>query len=245
MPPLPIQRKIAAVLAAYDELIENNLRRIEILEEMAQAVYREWFVEFRFPGYEDVEIVESELGPIPEGWAGRPASRRIVVRWSDRDSSDPKTRTSERGSLQRQRSMVTDGRKNVVDTDQATVRSNWRLHVPVRTSYLDNRQDVSSQSRLRRTRGSCSSEVMVMSPNPCRRVRVFVARRRLRLKSSRAVAAREWTAACAMLNRAHHRDLSLVRPIRRPCDRSRGAVDRCSISSGYLARQNANLRVDP
>lgn len=67
-PPLPVQRKIAAVLAAYDELIENNLRRIEILEEMAQAVYREWFVNFRFPGHEDVALVDSLLGPIPEGW---------------------------------------------------------------------------------------------------------------------------------------------------------------------------------
>ncbi len=63
-----MQRKIAAVLAAYDELIENNLRRIEILEEMAQAVYREWFVNFRFPGHEDVPLVDSPLGPIPDGW---------------------------------------------------------------------------------------------------------------------------------------------------------------------------------
>ncbi len=67
-PPLHVQRKIAAVLAAYDELIENNLRRIEILEEMAQAVYREWFVNFRFPGHENVALVDSPLGPIPEGW---------------------------------------------------------------------------------------------------------------------------------------------------------------------------------
>lgn len=62
------RRKIAAVLAAYDELIENNLRRIQILEAMAQAVYREWFVNFRFPGHEDVALVDSPLGPIPEGW---------------------------------------------------------------------------------------------------------------------------------------------------------------------------------
>jgi len=68
LPPLPVQRKIAAVLAAYDELIENNLRRIEILEDMAQAVYREWFVNFRYPGHEDVPLVDSPLGPIPEGW---------------------------------------------------------------------------------------------------------------------------------------------------------------------------------
>ena len=68
VPPLPAQRKIAAVLSAYDDLIENNTRRIEILEEMAGAIYREWFVEFRFPGHEQVPMVESELGLIPQGW---------------------------------------------------------------------------------------------------------------------------------------------------------------------------------
>jgi type I restriction enzyme S subunit len=68
LPPLPTQRKIAAILSAYDDLIENNTRRIAILEEMAQALYREWFVHFRFPGYEQVAMVDSELGLIPEGW---------------------------------------------------------------------------------------------------------------------------------------------------------------------------------
>lgn len=68
LPPLPTQRKIAAILSAYDDLIENNTRRIKILEEMAQALYREWFVKFRFPGHEKVRMVESELGMVPEGW---------------------------------------------------------------------------------------------------------------------------------------------------------------------------------
>ena len=68
LPPLPTQRKIAAVLSTYDALIENNTRRIEILQELASAIYREWFVEFRFPGHEGVEMVESELGLIPRGW---------------------------------------------------------------------------------------------------------------------------------------------------------------------------------
>ena len=67
-PPISAQRKIAAVLSAYDDLIENNTRRIQVLEEMAQAIYREWFVNFRFPDHENVKIVESELGLIPEGW---------------------------------------------------------------------------------------------------------------------------------------------------------------------------------
>jgi type I restriction enzyme S subunit len=66
--PLNVQRKIAAILSAYDDLIENNTRRIQILEEMAQTFYKEWFVKFRFPGYEKVKLVDSDLGKIPEGW---------------------------------------------------------------------------------------------------------------------------------------------------------------------------------
>jgi len=68
LPSLPTQRKIAGILSAYDRLIENNTRRIEILEEMARSIYREWFVKFRFPGHEQVQMVDSELGLIPEGW---------------------------------------------------------------------------------------------------------------------------------------------------------------------------------
>ena len=68
LPSLPTQRKVASILSAYDDLIENNTRRIAILEEMAQAVYREWFVNFRFPGHENVKLVDSPLGQIPEGW---------------------------------------------------------------------------------------------------------------------------------------------------------------------------------
>ena len=68
VPALPTQRKIAAVLSAYDDLIENNTRRIKILEDMAQTLYREWFVHFRFPGHENVPMVESPLGLIPQGW---------------------------------------------------------------------------------------------------------------------------------------------------------------------------------
>jgi type I restriction enzyme S subunit len=62
------QEKIIKILSAYDDLIENNTRRIQILEEMAQRIYREWFVNFHFPGYEKVKFVDSELRRIPEGW---------------------------------------------------------------------------------------------------------------------------------------------------------------------------------
>jgi len=67
-PPLPVQRQIASILSTYDELIENSQRRIKILEEMARALYREWFVHFRFPGHEKLQRVASLLGEIPKGW---------------------------------------------------------------------------------------------------------------------------------------------------------------------------------
>jgi len=68
VPPLPIQQRIAGILSAYDELIENSQRRIKILEAMARALYREWFVHFRFPGHEHHPRVASPLGEIPQGW---------------------------------------------------------------------------------------------------------------------------------------------------------------------------------
>jgi type I restriction enzyme S subunit len=68
VPSLPTQRRIASILSAYDELIENNQRRIRILEDMARSLYREWFVHFRYPGFESVLLVASPLGQIPQGW---------------------------------------------------------------------------------------------------------------------------------------------------------------------------------
>ncbi len=68
LPPLAVQQRIASILSAYDELIENSQRRIKILESMARALYREWFVHFHFPGHEIVPRVASALGEIPQGW---------------------------------------------------------------------------------------------------------------------------------------------------------------------------------
>lgn len=92
VPPLPVQRRIAGILSTYDELIENSQRRIRILEAMARALYREWFIHFRYPGsepstrptghpspsgrragdegaqHEKIPRVASALGDIPQGW---------------------------------------------------------------------------------------------------------------------------------------------------------------------------------
>lgn len=65
---LPTQKKIAEILSAYDSKIENNNKIIKNLEATAQAIFNEWFINFRFPGYEKTRMVESEMGKIPEGW---------------------------------------------------------------------------------------------------------------------------------------------------------------------------------
>ena len=64
LPPLETQRKIALVLSAYDALIENNQKQIKLLEEAAQLLYKEWFVDLRFPGYETTPVIDG----LPEGW---------------------------------------------------------------------------------------------------------------------------------------------------------------------------------
>ena len=69
IPPLRTQRVVGDLLGSIDDLIENNRRRVAMLEEMARAIYREWFVKFRYPGHEDVPLVDSALGPVPEGWS--------------------------------------------------------------------------------------------------------------------------------------------------------------------------------
>ena len=64
LPPMETQQKIAKLLSAYDDLIENNQKQIKLLEEAAQRLYKEWFVDFRFPGYENAPIIDG----VPQGW---------------------------------------------------------------------------------------------------------------------------------------------------------------------------------
>lgn len=69
LPSLQTQNQIAEILSAYDELIENSQQRIRMLEKMARAIYREWFVDFRFPGHEKHASADSPFGKLPKGWA--------------------------------------------------------------------------------------------------------------------------------------------------------------------------------
>lgn len=75
LPPFETQTKIAAILSAYDDLIENNKRRIALLEKMAEEIYREWFVRMRFPGYERARFKKG----VPEGWRTSPSIEALDV----------------------------------------------------------------------------------------------------------------------------------------------------------------------
>lgn len=84
--PLENQRKVSKLVAQYDNLVENNNRRIAILEEMAQSLYREWFVNLRYPGHQDnfddnsnLKLVDSPLGKIPESWEVKSAQDAITI----------------------------------------------------------------------------------------------------------------------------------------------------------------------
>lgn len=71
LPPMREQQSIAHVLGTLDDLIANNRRRVEVLEEMARAIYREWFVHFRYPGHDNATLNDAPPGPIPKGWETR------------------------------------------------------------------------------------------------------------------------------------------------------------------------------
>ena len=75
LPPIEIQKQIAGILSVYDDLIENNQKQIKLLEEAAQRLYKEWFVDLRFPGHENTKIVDG----VPEEWNICPFSSKVDI----------------------------------------------------------------------------------------------------------------------------------------------------------------------
>jgi type I restriction enzyme S subunit len=73
------QALLAGIFQALDDLIENNHRRVQVLQAMARAIYREWFVTFRYPGHEHVPLVETAIGPLPDGWAASTCGDELMV----------------------------------------------------------------------------------------------------------------------------------------------------------------------
>ena len=103
LPDKKVQDEIVDILSNYDDLIENNNRRIAILEDMAQSLYREWFVNFRYPNYKDtadangnLKLVDSPLGKIPEGWEVKRLDDFVILQ---RGFDLPKKKRNEQGSI--------------------------------------------------------------------------------------------------------------------------------------------------
>jgi len=158
-PSLPTQRKIAAILSAYDDLIENNTRRIKILEEMAQALYREWFVNFRFPGHEKVRMVDSELGPKPEGWVAMRLGdvAEEVRRGVNPEEVDPETPYFGLEHLPRKSIALSEwGTADQVNSTKLAFRKGEILFGKIRPYF--------HKVGVAPVNGICSSDTIVISP---------------------------------------------------------------------------------
>ena len=107
-PPLEIQHRIADILSAYDDLIENNQKQIKLLEEAAQRLYKEWFVDLRFPGHENTKIVDG----VPEGWSKSTVSEVSAVL---RRGISPKYNEKAKGMVINQKCI----RQTIVSYDEA------------------------------------------------------------------------------------------------------------------------------
>ena len=108
LPPLTAQRKIAAIIKSYDDLIENNQNQIKLLEEAAQRLYKEWFVDLRFPGHENTPIVDG----VPEGWSS--------CKLSDVISFKPKVKLTKERMKQFVPMQALSTNSMVLDTSQFT-----------------------------------------------------------------------------------------------------------------------------
>ena len=133
-----------------DDLIENNRRRIALLEQMAQAIYREWFVHFRYPGHEDDELVDSPLGPIPAGWDVVDVSRELV----EATVAGSNAAVGETAELVEVRADRRNRRLEATDVMRATPSLDGELDIASRSTFDDGDVLVSSVRRTRRYRES-------------------------------------------------------------------------------------------
>lgn len=159
LPPLSTQRKIAAILSAYDDLIENNNRRIKLLEEMTQRIYREWFIDFRYPGHEHAALVESQNGQLPREW--RQARLGDVVqeirRGCDPRSVDPDTPYIGLEHMPRRSIALAEwGRAGDVQSTKLSFREGEILFGKIRPYF--------HKVGVAPINGVCSTDIIVLSP---------------------------------------------------------------------------------
>lgn len=155
IPELPVQRKIAAVLTTYDKLIENNQRRIALLEKIAEEIYREWFVRLRFPGYEKVKFVKG----VPQGWEARTLSSfasEIKKGVKKKNLSDDEKYIGLEHIPRRSISIKEWAAADSVDSDKLLFQEGDILFCKIRP-YLH-------KVALSHVAGACSSDTIVIRP---------------------------------------------------------------------------------
>ena len=113
---LPIQQRIATILSRYDSLIENYQKQIKLLEESAQRLYKEWFIDFRFPGHENTKIVDG----VPEGWKKKKLIELVDVQYGYAFDGKLFNSNSEGMPILRIRNIL-DGRTSDYTTEEASV----------------------------------------------------------------------------------------------------------------------------
>lgn len=154
-PSIDIQKKVAAILSAYDELIENNRRRITLLEKMVEEIYREWFVRMRFPGHGNVK----KLKGVPSGWEVRPLSgfaSEIKRGVKKRNLSDDEKYMGLEHIPRRSISIKEWATANTVDSDKLLFQERDILFGKIRP-YLH-------KVALAHFSGACSSDTIVLRP---------------------------------------------------------------------------------
>jgi type I restriction enzyme S subunit len=243
VPSLETQVKIAAMLSHYDELIENNARRIGILEEMAQTIYREWFVEFRYPGHEDVPLVDSELGPIPEGWGvttvdsafeisgGGTPSKTVTEYWDDGDI-DWYTPTD----LTATRSMFMSGSKSKI-TKLGLAKSSAKLF-PAGSVMMTSRATIGVVS-ISETEASTNQGFITCIPND--RYSAYFIVQWLRA-SADVIDSLASGATFKEINKKNFREIKIVAPSEIALTQFQELVAPICDSIAVLLKSNRNLR---
>jgi type I restriction enzyme S subunit len=160
IPDIAVQRRVASLLDSIDDLIENNRRRVEVLEEMARAIYREWFVRFRYPGHEHVPLVDSPLGPIPDGWRFGRVEDLVTLSMATVDPSTvaPSTPAVGLEHIPRQRLTLADwGEAGALGSRKATFVAGDILFGKIRPYF--------HKVSVAPVNGVCSTDAIVLRPH--------------------------------------------------------------------------------
>ena len=160
VPDRPTQDRIASIVQALDDLVENNRGRVELLEEMVRAIYQEWFVRFLYPGHEDVPLVDSSLGPIPVGWRVGTVDELVTLGKETVDPStvDPSTPAVGLEHIPRRHITLDDwGKAGSLGSRKATFRTGDVLFGKIRPYF--HKVSVAPLD------GICSTDAIVLRPH--------------------------------------------------------------------------------